>query len=140
MNPRLQMTAPVWIALVAYPFLLASCVATTEGTVDENPRVISQKEIQDLGPGGNAYTLVQHYNPRWLETRGQGSINSPSEVAVYIDEHKQGGPSALRQVSTTDVQKIEFLPPDQATMEYGSGHENGAIMVYLKTGRTPRSR
>jgi len=133
------MTVPVWIALMFVAPLLVSCVATKSDGGDDSPGVISRQEIKELGNTGNAYTLIQHYEPQWLETRGQGSINKQNEVAVYIDEGRQVGISTLRQVSVTDVEKIEFLPPSEATMEFGSGHGNGAIMVSLREGRNPQS-
>lgn len=140
MQSRLQTTALVWIALgILSPFLV-SCVTTTSGTADDNPRVISQQEIQALGEIGDAYSLIQHYEPRWLETRGQGSLRQPNEVVVYLDNSRQGGPESLRQLSVTNIQKIEFLPPAEANMKFGSGHANGAIMVSLKKGQSPGSR
>lgn len=140
MRLRLQITAPLWIALGIFLFVLSSCVTTTPGTTDDDPRVISRQEIQELGDTGDAYSLVQHYEPRWLEKRGDGSLRRPNEVVVYLENSRQGGPESLRQLSVTNIQKIEFLPPAKANMEFGSGHANGAIMVYLKEGKNPGSQ
>jgi hypothetical protein len=123
-----------------FSLCLASCVTTTPGTADDDPRVISQQEIQAIGDIGDAYTLVQHYEPSWLETRGQGSLRQPNEVVVYLENSRQGGPESLRQFSVINIQKIEFLPPAEANMKFGSGHANGAIMVSLKEGKNPGSR
>jgi hypothetical protein len=139
MRHRLLMTISGWLAFMALSLLFVSCMTTEAGSGDASPGVISREEIQELGNTGDAYTLIQHYEPQWLETRGQGSINRKNEVVVYIEGGRQPGVSSLRQVSVTDVQKIEFLGPSEATMEYGSGHGNGAIMVHLREGRNPQS-
>jgi hypothetical protein len=125
--------------LLALPFLLAACVTTKSesGSSEYSPNTITQTEIQELGDVVDAYTLIQHYHPRWLEKRGQSSIERPGDVIVYVEHSRQGGPTTLRQVAVANVQKIEYLPPGEATMQYGSGHDNGAIRVHLKDGSSP---
>lgn len=122
-----------------FPILLMGCVTTdsSSGSSEYSPNVISQSEIQEMANVVDAYTLVQHYHPQWLQKRGRSSIERPGDVVVYVEDSRQGNPSALRQVSVANVQKIEFLPPGEATMQYGSGHDNGAIRVHLKDGSSP---
>lgn len=124
---------------VVLPILLMGCVTTdsSSGSSGHSPDVISQKEIQEMANVADAYTLVQHYHPQWLEKRGRSSIERPGDVVVYVEDSRQGSPNALRQVAVANVQKIEFLPPGEATMQYGSGHDNGAIRVHLKDGSSP---
>jgi len=138
---RYQSPMPlVWSALVIVPLLLMACVASSQsGSSDGDPDVITREEIQDIGEVGDAYTLIQHYESQWLRKRGQGSINKENEVAVYIEDSRQGGPNTLRQIDISNVRKIEYLSASEANMEFGSGHSNGAIMVYLRQGRNPRS-
>jgi len=128
-----------WFILFVLPFMVLGCVTTDkgQGSSGQSPDVISQKEIQEIGNVVDAYTLVQHYHPQWLEKRGRSSIERPGDVVVYVEHSRQGGPSTLRQVAVANVQKIEYLSPGEATMEYGSGHDNGAIRVHLKDGSSP---
>lgn len=137
---RYQRLFLAWSVLLVLPVLLVACVSTgssENGASDYSPNVITQKEIQDLGNVADAYTLVQHYHPQWLEKRGRSSIERPGDIVVYVENSEQGGPGTLRQVAAANVEKIEYLPPGEATMEYGSGHDNGAIRVHLKDGSSP---
>lgn len=139
MRYRTPLTRLTWLVLLVLPFVALGCVTTDggQGSSGHSPNVISQKEIQEIGDVVDAYTLVQHYHPQWLEKRGRSSIERPGDVVVYVEHSRQGGPSSLRQISVANVQRIEYLPPGEATMEYGSGHDNGAIRVHLKDGSSP---
>ncbi|MFB6099078.1 MAG: hypothetical protein ABEK84_08220 [Salinibacter sp.] len=85
-----------------------------------------------MGATSNVYLLVQRLHPDWLEKRGRSSINRVSDVVVYVEGSRRGGPEALRRVSVMNVAYIEFLDASEATFEYGSGHDHGAIRVELK--------
>lgn len=98
----------------------------------ENPDKITQKQIQEAGTVGNAYLLVQRLHSDWLRKRGTSSIKQQSDVVVYVEGNRRGGPEALRQISVMNVQAIEHLNSSEATLEYGSGHDHGAIRVELK--------
>lgn len=80
----------------------------------------------------NAYNLVRRLEPQWLQKRGRNSIQSPGDIRVYVQGNSRGGPSVLRQINVINVKSIQFLQPDEATMRYGSGHDNGAILVNIK--------
>lgn len=54
---------------------------------------------------------------------------------IYIDGNRAGDPEVLKSVLTTNVAEVRFLDPNKALMEYGTGHEGGAILVtLLKSG------
>lgn len=122
------------MALFIFPLVLAACAPTGESTSGNDPTVISRAEIQGAEDSSNAYTLVQQFHPEWLKKRGQSSIRQPGDIVVYVDNSRRGGPDALRRINVIDVELIEFLRPDKATMRYGSGHDHGAILVHLKEG------
>lgn len=109
---------------------LAACAGS--GGASGDPDVISQQAIQDAGPVRNAYALVQRLRPTWLEKRGGRTIRNPSDVVVYVDGSRRGGPDALRQLNVINVNSIEYLDENQATLRYGSGHDHGVIEVNLK--------
>ena len=113
---------------------MGCATAGQSGSSQNNPNVISQEEIQEVGEISNAYNLIRRLHPQWLQKRGRGSINNPGEIQVYVEGSRQGPPSVLRQISVMDVESITFLSPDEATMQYGSGHDNGVIQVNLKGG------
>jgi hypothetical protein len=56
-----------------------------------------------------------------------------SEIAVYVDGNRAGGVEELRQVPATLVVSIEYLDAPSASIRFGTGHAQGAIVV--TTGR-----
>jgi hypothetical protein len=48
---------------------------------------------------------------------------------LYIDEIKRTGVDDLRALRPADIFEMRFLTGTQASGRYGSGHENGAIVV-----------
>lgn len=128
---RTVLSASVFFFLAA----LMGCASTGQsGSSQNDPNFISQSEIQEVGEISNAYNLIRRLHPQWLQKRGRGSISNPGDIEVYVEGSRQGPPSVLRQISVIDVETIRFLPPDEATMRYGSGHDNGVIQVNLKGG------
>lgn len=98
----------------------------------DDPNKITQEQIESVGTTSNAYVLVRRLHPDWLEKRGTSSINRVSNVVVYVEGSRRGGPDALRQIDVLNVESIEYLNASQATLQYGSGHDHGVIQVELK--------
>lgn len=55
-----------------------------------------------------------------------------SEIAVYMDGMRLGGVEELRRIPANEVAAVEFLDGPSATIRFGTGHAQGAIVV---TGR-----
>ncbi len=67
---------------------------------------------------------------------GGGGVTSgmgQSEIAVYVDGNRLGGVGELRQVPANLVASIEYLDGPSATIRFGTGHSQGAIVIV--TGR-----
>lgn len=71
---------------------------------------------------------------------GSGDAGAPvaagtgqSEIAVYVDGNRAGGVDELRQVPASLVVSIEYLDAPSASIRFGTGHAQGAIVV--TTGR-----
>lgn len=109
---------------------LAACAGG--GMTSGNPDMITSEQIQEAGTVSNAYTLVQRLRPNWLRTRGRSSVQNPGELIVYVDGSRRGGASALRQINVVNVESMQFMNANQATLRYGSGHDHGVIEVRLK--------
>lgn len=123
------------LALVAVVIAFMGCATSGQSSSSGNdPSVISQKEIQEVGEVSSAYNLVRRLQPQWLQKRGRNSLQNPGDILVYVEGNRQGGPGALRQINVVNVKSLEFLRPDEATMRFGSGHDNGAILVHMKGG------
>jgi len=121
-----------WFTVVGLLMSLLGCATSGQGTSGDDPTVISQSEIREVEGVSSAYNLVQRLQPQWLEKRGRNSLRNPGKILVYVEGSRQGGPDALRQIEVLDLESIEYLRADEATKRYGSGHDNGAILVHLK--------
>ena len=122
---------PLVVLLVA----LGGCTGSSQSTGandGDSPNTITQEEIQEIGVSSSAHNLVRRLEPEWLRKRGRSSIQNPGDVRVYVDGTSQGGPETLRGIDVINVKSIKFLEPDEATMRYGGGHDNGVILVKTK--------
>jgi hypothetical protein len=78
-----------------------------------------------------AFDVVQQLRPEFLRTRGSASVRDPTpvEAVVYLDGVRLGAPSALRGISKVTLKEIRYMDANEATMQYGTGHRGGAIVV-----------
>lgn len=72
---------------------------------------------------------MQRLHPNWLVKRGDRDVNVDTDIIVYFDRTRMGGPESLRGISILNVGRIEFLPPIEAMSRLGREHRNGAIVV-----------
>ncbi len=93
-----------------------------------NATVITQAEIVDAG-SSDAYLLVQKLRPVWLQKRGATSFSQEGDIVVYLDATSLGGRETLRNIMTDEIESIQFLDARRATLRFGSGHVNGAIVI-----------
>jgi hypothetical protein len=118
------------VALLLPAAVYAQDSAKAKPKIKRNPDVISMQEIEATTDAHDAYELVKRLRPLWLTMRGVGSINLPvAELAVYVNGVRMGGPDALRDIPRTGVAEMRFLRATDATQRFGTGHENGAILV-----------
>ena len=66
-----------------------------------------------------------------------GSSNMNPVPMVYVDGRKSGEPDILKGLLTRDIDEVRYLTPNDAGMEYGLGHEGGAIVVKTFSGQKP---
>ncbi|MDB4949866.1 MAG: hypothetical protein JWM27_2515, partial [Gemmatimonadetes bacterium] len=111
-------------------------------------RVITRAEI-DRSNATNARQLIEQLRPQWLRARGgnvtlrdtptaDGTAAVSISLPVYLDAQKLGGMSTLADISTTDVELVEFLEPSQAALRFGGDNPRGAIIVTTRAARHVR--
>jgi hypothetical protein len=71
--------------------------------------------------------------PDWLRSRGSQSVRDPAqtEVVVYVNGQKHGGPRSLEQFPITGIKEMRYYTATEATNRWGTGHNGGVI--YLTT-------
>ena len=82
----------------------------------------------------NALEAVKSLRPSMLRARG-GSLRNQSgasEIVVYLDGVKTGGPNSLEIVPAISVREIRLISAGDATIKFGTGHPMGAILVTTK--------
>jgi hypothetical protein len=126
-------------ALMLVAVLLPAGLSAQDSTkpapkLKRHPDLISNQEIEAAPLSATtAHNLVQHLRPNWLRGRGPSSIMlETAGVQVYVSGMHQGGASALEQVARNSIKEIQHMRGTDAVQRYGTGHENGAILVILK--------
>lgn len=85
--------------------------------------------------------LLREVRPRWLRSRGLDVIHESNEVArprgvqVYLNNGLLGGLDTLDEVSIDTVTEIRFLDAAAATLRWGVGNEDGAILLSTRLAR-----
>ena len=83
----------------------------------------------------SARQLIERLRPNWLRARGSISFANPGSAypVVYIDGIRYGSIDTLHQITPSQIQRIEFIRPGDATIRWGTGHPSGVINIV--TGR-----
>lgn len=107
-------------------------------SAEEQPRVrrdrnaLTTDEIRSANRASNMMQIVRSLRPRWLSTRGVGSISRMEQVQVYLDGVPIGGPRALEGINPTMVTRARYLDASTATVQYGTDHSLGAILLFTR--------
>ena len=120
-----------WALILTSILLAAGCsVSSGPGSTDSfsDRDSLSRTEILEAHVG-TALDVVRKLRPMWLQKRGTVSINNPSEIAVYLDGVRAGGPGFLQTVPSNAVMSMKYIDASTATLRWGTNHVHGAIMV-----------
>lgn len=142
------MTAIRWCAL-AVSLIAALPAQAQEARKAYERDLITPEEIQDRAPdAGTAYDVIKKLRPHFLRERSTGQVSSPmpsegtfstrnpaerQPVQVYINGAKHiATTAALRELNADAILDIAYLNASDATTRFGTGHNNGAILVRTK--------
>ena len=125
--------------LVALTCVCACTAAPASGPPDTQPgprtsatrhnsRLITRDELLATH-AADAYAVVERLHPEWFAYRGPDVPNAAPDVVVYEGSTRRGYRDALRQMLTTNIFQIRYVDPITARVQYGGGHERGAIVV-----------
>lgn len=128
------------IAGCAPPQAISTDIAVADSS-DAAPRfrrrsdVIVERELA-MSDATTLEDAIQQLRPRFLQRRGQSSLNSVEGtlVVVYIDDARAGSPDILRSIHPTEVREVQYLDGPSASARYGLNHGGGAVLVYRKRG------
>ena len=87
--------------------------------------------------------LLREKRPQWLRARGQDvvtaidantSVHGAHGIVVYLNGTPLGGLESLDEVSIDVVTGIQFMDGPSAIVRYGTGNEDGAILLTTAAG------
>lgn len=114
--------------------IVTACGSTGEQRSTSYDRsVLTQEEIQEAS-ASNALDLVRQLRPDWLRVRGANSIGQVTEVSVYLDGMRLGGPDTLSGIRTPTIEEMRYLTAREAQTRYGMDNTSGAIIVHTRSG------
>lgn len=129
------------LAIALLPLGLGACAAGGAGGATGGDRELLTVEDFAQYEAMDAYTVIRRLRGHWFHTRSTGTMldpdlgaNNEMEVKVYIDGAlAPRGVEALKELSINEVREMRHLDGRDATMQYGTDHGAGAILV--ETGR-----
>lgn len=117
---------------------LVACAGVHGAPADTSPDDFSVLSRQDLGKLGHlsAFEAVRRLRPTWLSTRGQSALVDPERenVRVYLDNVAYGDVTSLKGIPVRTVGSMRHLDGHEATLLFGEGNAEGAILVNTRTG------
>ena len=94
--------------------------------------VISASELANPSvSSGNALEAVRRLRPRFLATRGSGSIRAADAGSVHVS--LDGGPlqtvNFLSRMRPSEIAEIRYLSASQAAQQFGTNAGTGGVML-----------
>jgi len=120
--------------------LVVGCSSTREGTTGTIPKDVLREDEIATTDAVNAYEAVSLKRPWFLQSRGPRSLRQPPTgqttefPVVFVDGVYYGDLPSLRQIPVTHVKEIRYLDFNAATLQFGTGHSGGIILVITKGG------
>lgn len=115
------------VALILAAVSLSAC-ATAAGGPARDTSVLTRAEIVEANQM-TAMDLVRSERPQWLNRRGSRTVGGDTDIVIYLDGTRLGGPDALRDIPAITVERMRFYSEREAQFKWGIGHLHGAIEV-----------
>lgn len=128
------------LSLVAVWSTFVPSTAEGQKAPKRERNLIAREElVQASDKFADVHQAVRRLRPHFLTVNNRGSrtlgnsgsSNGDALPVVYVDGRKSGEPDFLKGISTKAVAEVRYLSPNEAGMEYGLGHEGGAIVVKM---------
>ncbi len=126
-----------WMLVLALVLGVAGCVSMGEQRDRGDRDVLTREQLAEVDHL-SAYDAIRRYRPLWLRTqRGQDSFTSQAQsrrgLRVYVDRVHFGGVASLRDLDVRNIEEIRFLDKRRATLEFGTDHAEGALLIETRS-------
>jgi hypothetical protein len=126
------------IQIACFILLLAgSCTSVQQGSTGSvKSDVLTAEEIATT-TAQNAYDAVSLKRPFFLKSRGMRSLHDAPAgqtvqyPVVFVDRMYFGELESLRNIAVNSIAEIRYLDFNAATVQFGTGHSGGIILVIL---------
>lgn len=134
---------------------LALSPADAEGQRRDRDLITREELVQSSQKSTDLYHAVRSLRSHFLQgTRGPRSFNADPartgaevttgaarsreapKAVLYVNGTRSGDIEMLRNIQTINVEEVRYMSPNAASVQYGQGHEGGAILVKLVSGPT----
>lgn len=120
--------------------VFGACSSIRDGTTGSTSKEVLTAEEIATTIATNAYEAVSLKRPWFLQSRGPRSLRPPpiSQTTefpvVYLDRVYYGELETLRQIPVSHIKDIRYFDFNAATMQFGTGHSGGVILVTTTGG------
>ena len=118
--------------LVLTTLVVAACASAGQGGDDRprrDPNVITSEEMVDWATH-TVFEVIQTLRPRWLQGRGNSSIEFGGEnTPSVLFDNQLVEFSSLRMIRSADIELLRWVSARDATTRFGTGYANGLIEV-----------
>ena len=125
-------------AFLAAPALAQDSAKAKEKKPKHQQNVITLEEIDAVrNEAPDAYSIIQRLRPQYFRIRGGLSVD-PARAGekggpkVVVEGTPRGDLDVLRQIASGTVKEIRYLNGGDATTQYGTGYDGGAILVITR--------
>lgn len=116
---------------LAVALTFGACATTSGGGSSRNTSILTREEIVEAGQM-DALQLVRSERPQWLFRRGARTMSGDTDIVVYLDGARLGGPETLVQIAAITVERMRHYSEREAQYRWGVGHLHGAIEVITR--------
>ena len=116
----------------------SACSSVREGTTGRSQGDVLTAEEIATTTALTAYDAISLRRPFFLKSRGTRSLReapvgqSVEYPVVYLDRMYYGDLESLKNISVTTIDEIRYLDFNAATVQFGTGHSGGIILIITK--------
>ncbi len=117
-------------------------IVTKDSAKQEKPKrpksggslVITEAEIAYEKDISNAYEAIQRLRPAMLRKRmgARTPDGASADIEIWVDGRHVGQLESLNSIQAEQIKEIRFLSASDATLRFGTGHTEGAIVITSK--------
>ena len=92
--------------------------------------VVTMEELARVATSSTLFEALHALRPAWFR-RNPTTLRpqAESDVVVYLDQSRLGGPETLRTIQVNAATVIRHYSASEAEARFGPGHLHGAIRV-----------